>query len=145
MSTVADRFTRAKVAIAASAVAVAAVLTPAIAAEAQPITMPTIPVSPLSSLFGTDPIEGPLIVSTDSPWWWVGASPNPNPKLISFAPLSPSATTIVEFQVLSLLPGFLQPLAKPVLGALPEINVCVGGLGASLSGYGRVSVKSSAC
>ena len=146
MSTVADQFTRAKITVAASAVAAAAVLTPAVAAHAQPITIPDLPTSPLTSLFGTDPIEGPLTLSTETPWWWVGgSSPNPNPALVSFAPLAASGTTIIDFQVLSLVPGFFQPVAGAILRLVPQFDVCVAGLGASLSAYGRVTVKTSAC
>lgn len=145
MSTVADQLTRAKVAVAASALATAAVLTPAVAAQAQPITMPDLPASPLSSLFGTDPIEGPLMLSTESPWWWIGSSPNPNPSVVSLAPLAVSGTTIIDFQPLALIPGFLQPIAGAALSLVPQFDVCVAGLGVSLSAYGRVTVKSSAC
>lgn len=146
MSTVADQLTRAKVAVAASALAAAAVLTPAVAAQAQPITMPDLPASPLTSLFGTDPIEGPLMLSTETPWWWIGgSSPNPNPALVSLAPLAVSGTTIIDFQPLSLIPGFLQPIVGAALSLVPQFDVCVAGLGVSLSAYGRVTVKSSAC
>lgn len=145
MSTVADKFTRAKVAAAASAVSCAAVLTPAVAAQAQPLTMPDLPASPLTGMFGTDPIEGPLTLSTGSPWWWVGNSPNPNPALVSLAPLASTGTTIVDFTPLSLLPGFIQPVAGAIIGVVPQFNVCIAGLGASLSAYGRVTVKTSAC
>src|SRR5690242_12357179 len=133
---VADRFTRLKVAAAASALATAAVLTPAIAAEAQPLTMPSLPALPLSGAFGTDPILGPITLSTESPWWWIGNSPNPNPALVSFAPLAASGTTILDFQPLLLIPGFLQPVAGAVLSLIPQFNVCVAGLGASVGSYG---------
>jgi hypothetical protein len=145
MLTVADQFTRLKVGVAASSLAAAAVLTPAVIAHAQPITMPSIPASPLTDMFGSDPILGPVTLSTQAPWWWIGNSPNPNPSLVSLAPLADSATTILDFQPLSLVPGFLQPIAKAVLGLLPQFSVCVAGLGVSLGLYGRVSVKSGAC
>lgn len=145
MLDVADRFTKLKVGVAVSALATAAVLTPAVAAQAQPATMPDISASPLTSMFGSDPIEGPIMFSTATPWWWLGNSPNPNPALISSAPLSPTGTTIIDFQPLSLIPGFLQPLVGAILNIIPKFNVCVAGLGVSLSAYGRVTVKTSAC
>lgn len=145
MSTIADQFLRAKVAVGAGAVAAAAVLTPAVAAHAQPITMPDLPASPLVSMFGTDPIESPFTLSTETPWWWIGNSPNPNPQIVSLAPLAVSGTTIIDFQPLSLIPGFLQPIAGAALSIVPQFNVCVAGLGVSLGAYGRVTVKSGAC
>lgn len=145
MLTVADQVTKFKVAAAASALAAATVLTPAIAAQAEPITMPSLPESPLTSMFGTDPIEGPLMLSTETPWWWIGNSPNPNPQLVSLAPLAVSGTTIIDFQPLALIPGFLQPIVGAALSIVPQFNVCVAGLGVSLGAYGRVTVKSGAC
>jgi hypothetical protein len=147
MLTVADQVTKVKVAAAASALAAAAVLTPAVAAHAQPITMPSIPASPLASMFGSDPIEGPVTLSTDTPWWWIGGhSPNsPNPQLVSLAPLAVSGTTIIDFQPLSLVPGFLQPIVGALTNLVPQFNVCVAGLGVSVGAYGRVTVKTSAC
>lgn len=142
---VADRFTKLKVGVAASALATAAVLTPAVAAQAQPLTMPSMPASPMADLFGTDPILGPMTFSVATPWWWVGDSPNPNPSIVSLAPLAVTGTTIIDFQPLVLIPGFLQPIAGAILGAVPQFNVCVAGLGVSLGSYGRVTVKTGAC
>jgi hypothetical protein len=107
--------------------------------------MPSIPASPLTNIFGTDPILGPITFSTETPFWWIGNSPNPNPSLVSFAPLAASGTTIIDFQPLALLPGFLQPIGAAVLGVFPQFNVCVAGLGVSMGSYLHVTVKSSAC
>ena len=77
------------------------------------MTMPSIPTSPLTDMFGTDPILGPISLPTGTPWWWIGDSPNPNPALVSFAPLASSGTTIIDFQPLSLVPGFINLSQKP--------------------------------
>ncbi len=142
---VADQVLGLKAGVAATALAVGAVLTPSVVAHAQPVTLPSIPASPLTDMFGTDPILGPMTFSTETPWWWIGNSPNPNPALVSLAPLAASGTTIIDFQPLTLIPGFAQPLVGAVLSAVPQFNVCVAGLGVSLGSYGRVTVKSGAC
>jgi hypothetical protein len=129
---------------AATAIAAAAVLTPAAIAQAKPDLVPVTSLTDVFStnLFGSDPIQGPVQFAQNVPWWWFGNGPNPNAAL---APLS-TPTTIFEFSVLSLVPGFLQPLAGWFVRLIPNIVVCVAGLSLSIIGpYGTVSLKTGAC
>jgi len=141
MSAVATRFTKLQIGAAATAMAAAAVLTPAAVAQARPDLVPS---SPVSHIFDTGPSLGPIQLSQDVPWWWLGSGPNPNTPsaLIAIQPSLPG-TTILAFQPLSLLPGFIQPL----FGWFNSINlgICVAGLGVSVGPYGTVSVKSGSC
>jgi len=136
MSAVATRFTQFQMIAAASAVAAAAVLTPAAVAAAKPDIMP---LSPVTDMIATGPIQ----LATEIPFWWLDdSSPNPS-QLIAIGPLAPTATTILAFQPLSLLPGFIQPLFGWFAGL--NFGICVAGLGVSVGPYGTVSVKSGAC
>jgi hypothetical protein len=131
MSTVTTYFTKFQMVAAACAIAAAAVLTPAAVAAAKPDLMPT---TPLTHMFDTGPIFGPISFSQSSPWWWLGNSPDPN---------GTTTAVILSFQPLALLPGFIQPL----LGFFKGINldVCVAGLSARIGPYGTVSVKEGTC
>lgn len=145
MSAVATKFTNFKVSAAATVIAAAAILTPAALAEAKP-DLNLMPTTPLTNLFGTDPIAGPIQLSLDAPWWWVGDGPNPNASSNSLAPLAVTGTTIFQFSVLSFFPGFLQPLAGWFIGLIPNFSICFAGLGLSVVGpYGTVSLKTGAC
>jgi hypothetical protein len=141
MSAVATNFTNFKMGAAASAIAAAAILTPAAVAAAKPDLMPT---SPVTHIFDTGPSLGPVQFSTDAPWWWVGDRPNPK-AAAAIAPLATPGTTIFEFTPLSFVPGFLKPVVGWFLSFIPQFNVCVGGLGVSVGPYGSVSVKTGAC
>jgi hypothetical protein len=136
MSAVATHYTKLQMVAAASAVAAAAVLTPAAVAAAKPDFMPVTPVTDMIA-------AGPIQLATDVPFWWLDDnSPSPS-QLLAFGPLAPTATTILSFQPLSLLPGFIQPLFGWFNGI--NIGICVAGLGVSVGPYGTVSVKSGAC
>jgi hypothetical protein len=129
---------------AASAIAAAAVLTPAAIAQAKPDLLPVTSLNDVFStnLFGSDPILGPVQLSQDVPWWWLGNGPNPSAALAPFS----TPTTIFEFSILSLVPGFLQPLAGWFVRLIPNIVVCVAGISLSVIGpYGTVSLKTGAC
>jgi hypothetical protein len=146
MSAVATQFTNFKMGAAATVIAAAAVLTPAAIAQARPDFMPATPVTNMLStdMFGTDPILGPVSFSLETPWWW-GDGPNPNASARTLAPLAVTGTTIFEFQPLSLVPGFLKPIAGWFLGFIPHFSICFAGLGVSVGPYGTVSVKTGAC
>lgn len=149
MTTVANQLTKLQSALAACAIAIAAVLTPAAIAEAQPALAPSIPASPITDMFGTDPILGPVTFSADVPWWWVGNSPNPNAPTAALTPLAPPPGNVIfYFQPLALVPGFLQPVAGWFLNLLPTASICfgaLGGLGASFGPYGTITVRTGAC
>ena len=136
MSAVATRFTQLQMVAAATAVAAAAVLTPAAVAAAKPDIMPLAPVTDMIA-------TGPMQLAAGIPFWWLDDnSPTPN-QVLAFGPLAPTATTILAFQPLSLLPGFIQPLFGWFNGI--NLGICVAGLGVSVGPYGTVSVKSGAC
>lgn len=151
MSTVANfwtaQLTKFQAGVAALIIAAAAVLTPAAIAHAQPDLMPTIPASPLTDIFGTEPILGPINFSADVPWWWFG-TPDPN-AAAAITPAPPIPGNIIfVFQPLALVPGFLQPVAGWFLNLLPTANICFGafgGLGASFGPYGTITVRTGAC
>ena len=149
MSTVANvwaaQVTKFQAAVAACLIAAAAVLTPAAIAKAQPDLLPSIPTSPISSAFGSDPILGPVSFSTDVPWWWYGNSPSPVGASLSLTSSTLPGNVIFVFQPLALFPGFLQPVAGWFLGLLPQASICFAGLGASFGPYGTVTVKTGAC
>ncbi|KAE9673329.1 hypothetical protein GP721_34965 [Enterobacteriaceae bacterium TzEc077] len=93
-------------------------------------------------MFGTDPILGPVSFSLDANVipWWVGGNNAAN--LV----LPPSGTTIFEFSVVSLFPGFIQPLVGWFTRLIPNFSICVAGLGFSVIGpYGTVSLKTGQC
>jgi hypothetical protein len=132
-------------AVVAACLIAAAVLTPAAIAKAQPDLMPAIPTSPISSAFGSDPILGPVSLSTDVPWWWFNNSPNPIGASFSLGSSDLPGNVIFYFSPLALFPGFLQPVAGWFLGLLPQASICWAGLGASFGPYGTITVKTGAC
>ncbi len=131
MSAVATTLTKFQIGAAASAIAVATVLTPVVAHAA--------PAAPLPQSLGSDAGEllcdifpsagctqgAPIMGS----FLWLG-SQDPTP---------PPFTTIFSFQPLTLLPTFIQPL----FGWFNNINLelCVGGLAGKIGPYGTVSVS----
>jgi hypothetical protein len=135
MSAVATTFTKFQIGAAASAIAAAAVLTPAVVAHAVPAApLPQSLGSSLGSILcgltgstSCTPTSPDGILS--NPLLWVG-TPDKTP---------PPTTTILSFQPLSLLPGFVQPL----FGWFKNINleVCVAGAGVKVGPYGTVSVS----
>jgi hypothetical protein len=137
MSAVATHVKKIQMSAAACTIAAAAVLTPAAVAAAKPDLIPTAPVTHMLA-------TGPVQFAQDVPWWWVGDAPNPHVSL-AFGPLPLPGTTILSFQPLSLIPGFLKPLAGWFLGFIPPVSVCVAGLGVEVGAYGTVSVRSGAC
>jgi hypothetical protein len=159
MTTVVTKFstggTKLQASAAAVAIATAAVFTPAAIAGAKPDLMPATPMTEWFStdMFGTDPILGPVQLSQDTPWWWLGDGPNPNASVANagaaIAPLAAVGGTpffVFEFTPLAFVPGFLQPLVGWFLNLIPQFNVCIlGGLGVSVGPYGKLSVKVGGC
>jgi hypothetical protein len=135
MSAVATTFTKFQMGAAASAIAAAAVLTPAVVAHAVPAApLPQSLGSSLGSILcgltGSTPCTptspGGIL---SNPLLWLG-TPDTTP---------PPSTTILSFQPLTLLPTFLQPL----FGWFKNINleVCVAGLAVKIGSYGTVSAS----
>lgn len=139
MNTISTHFTKFQVGAAACAVAAAATLTPAVIAEARP---DLVPITPVSELIGSPSLSP---VNADGPWWWVGSSPNKAANASSLAPLAVTGETIFEFSPLALVPGFLQPIAKAVLGLIPQFSICLAGLGVKVGPYGTVKVTRGSC
>jgi hypothetical protein len=148
------QFTRFQVTVAAVIVAVAAVLTPAAIAQAKPDLLPTLPTTPLTDVFGTDPILSPVSISSETPYWWLTDNNNSSSSGIGFkipgASLSLGSSAlpgniVFYFAPLALVPGFLRPLAGWFLNLLPQASICFLGLGASFGPYGTITVKTGAC
>ena len=128
MSAIATRFSHAttkfQVTAAACAVAAAATLTPAIAAQAD-IATPA-PLAPVTQVLDN--------IAQDS-WfqnqlWWIGAA-NPNP---------PDQFFVVQFQPLSFIPGVLRPVYKTLTAKL-NFQVCFAGASAKIGPYGTFTVS----
>ena len=124
MSTVTTHVTKFQMGAAACALAVAATVTPAVVAQAQPDLMPS----------------GPIQLALDTPPWWLLNGTGPG---IAITTSGLPGNPILAFQPISLLPGFLQP----AFGWFNNINIgiCVAGLGAQIGPYGTVSVKTGSC
>jgi len=128
MSAIATRFSNAttkfQVGVATCAVAAAATLTPAIAAQADIATpAPLAPVTQVIDNIGQDNwLQNQL--------WWIGTA-NPNP---------PAQTTVLVFTPLSLIPGFLKPIYKSITGGL-NFQVCLLGASAKIGPYGTLTVS----
>lgn len=142
MKTITANLTKFQVGAASAALVAATTLTPMAIAEARP---DLVPITPVSQIIG-EPSLMPIDISVQGPWWWVGSDPNPNVAAAA-APSYPQlpGETIFEFKPLSLVPGFLKPLAGWFLNLIPRFSVCVAGLGVQVGPYGSVSVKSGAC
>lgn len=128
MSAIATRLssatTKFQVGVAACAVAAAATLTPAIAAQAD-IATPA-PLAPVTQVL--DNIAQDNWLQNDL--WWIG-TPNPNP---------PAQTTVFTFTPLSMIPGFLKPIYESVTGGL-NFQVCLLGASAKIGPYGTLTVS----
>ncbi|CAN3127734.1 hypothetical protein ACNUDN_07475 [Mycobacterium sp. smrl_JER01] len=130
MSTVAAKLssagTKIQVGTAACAVAAAAALTPAVAAQAD-ITLP-VPAAPAMSDLVTAPLISSVGIAEQGSWIWFGRTKDDGPAY----------TPIVSFYPLALVPGFLQPL----FGWFAKINftACFLGLNARIGPYGTLSV-----
>lgn len=120
--------TKFQVGVAASAVAIAATLTP-VAARADVTSMA--PLAPISHIV-ENTMQGPAQFVThdlkDFNFWWFGG-PNPNPAPQIF---------VVSFAPLWLLPGFLQ---NPWKQLTKNINFfgCILGLGVRVGPYGTLT------
>lgn len=141
MATNNTHITKLRVGAAACALAAATTLTPAAVAHAKP---DPVPVSPLTDEFW-QPSLGPVELSQETPWWWVGNSPNPNASSNALAPLAQTGETIFEFTPLALVPGFLKPVAGWFLNLIPQFSVCFAGLGVKVGPYGSVKVTRGSC
>ncbi|MCV7252982.1 hypothetical protein [Mycolicibacterium fluoranthenivorans] len=128
MSAIATRFSNAttkfQVGVATCAVAAAATLTPAIAAQAD-IATPA-PLAPVTQVIDNIAQDNWL----QNQLWWIGTA-NPNP---------PAQTTVLVFTPLSLIPGFLKPIYKSITGGL-NFQVCLLGASAKIGPYGTLTVS----
>ena len=130
MSAIATRFSHAttkfQVTAAACAVAAAATLTPAIAAQAD-IATPA-PLAPVTQVLDNIAQDNWL----QNQLWWIGSDRVP-PK---------SATEVLVFTPLALIPGFLKPIYKSITAGL-DFRVCFLGASAKIGPYGTFSVSFS--
>lgn len=130
MSAIATRFSHAttkfQVTAAACAVAAAATLTPAIAAQAD-IATPA-PLAPVTQVLDNIAQDNWL----QNQLWWIGEDRVP-PK--------PSSQVLV-FKPLALIPGFLKPIYKSITGGL-DFRVCFLGASAKIGPYGTFTVSFS--
>ncbi|WP_267291311.1 hypothetical protein [Mycobacterium hackensackense] len=110
--------------VATCAVAAAATLTPAIAAQAD-IATPA-PLAPVTQVIDNIAQDNWL----QNQLWWIGTA-NPNP---------PAQTTVLVFTPLSLIPGFLKPIYKSITGGL-NFQVCLLGASAKIGPYGTLTVS----
>ena len=128
MSAIATRFSNAttkfQVGVATCAVAAAATLTPAIAAQAD-IATPA-PLAPVTQVIDNIAQDNWL----QNQLWWIGTA-NPNP---------PAQTTVLVFTPLSLIPGFLKPIYKSITGGL-NFQVCLLGASSKIGPYGTLTVS----
>lgn len=118
--------TKLQVGAAACAVAKAAVLTPAVAAQAD-LTLPA-PTAPAWSEIAAAPVLTSVGIAEQGSWFWFGPTKDDGPTY----------TPIVEFFPIALVPNFL----KPFFSWFEEINftVCFLGLNARIGPYGALSV-----
>ncbi|WP_460355151.1 hypothetical protein [Mycobacterium sp. ZZG] len=130
MSAIAEKLsnagTRFQVGTAACAVAAAAVLTPAVAAQAD-ITVP-VPAAPAMSDIVTAPMISSVGIVEQGSWIWFGRTKDDGPAYTSVASFSP----------LALVPGFLQPLFSWFANI--NFTACFLGLNARIGPYGTLSV-----
>jgi hypothetical protein len=128
MSALATHFSNAttkfQVGVATCAVAAAATLTPAIAAQAD-IATPA-PLAPVTQVL--DNIAQDNWLQNDL--WWIGTA-NPNP---------PAQTTVLVFTPLALIPGFLKPIYKSITAGL-NFQVCLLGASAKIGPYGTFTIS----
>ncbi|MGJ6126997.1 hypothetical protein QN239_30890 [Mycolicibacterium sp. Y3] len=110
--------------VATCAVAAAATLTPAIAAQAD-IATPA-PLAPVTQVIDNIAQDNWL----QNQLWWIGSA-NPNP---------PAQTTVLTFTPLALIPGFLKPIYKSITGGL-NFQVCLLGASAKIGPYGTLTVS----
>lgn len=136
MATTTAHLTKLQAAAAACVIAAAATITPAAIAEARP---DLIPASPMSQLLGSDPIQGPIQLAADVPFWWYGNPNNPS------ASVPQPGTIVFQFTPLALLPGFIQPYVGWFLQFIPNFAICFAGLGASIGPYLTFTVRTGAC
>jgi hypothetical protein len=141
--------TKVKIGTAASAIALAAVFTPAGVAQADPVA--PLPQAGLGSAalvedcpvggsdcdsppdlrfapnFSASLVGPPPNIIQNNLWWFGPANPNPGPR-----------TTIFAFTPLSFIPGFLRPLYGWFTQNL-NFEACVAGVSVKVGPYGSVS------
>lgn len=128
MSAIATRFSHAttkfQVTAAACAVAAAATLTPAIAAQADIAT--PVPLAPVTQVLDNIAQDNWL----QNQLWWIGEA-NPD---------APPQTNVLVFTPLALIPGFLKPIYKTITAKL-NFQVCFLGASAKIGPYGTFTVS----
>ncbi len=140
MSTVAAKFatvgTRFQVGAAACAIAGAAVLTPAVAAQADIVALP-VPAAPafsdvLASPVITDFMAAPALgagTAAEQGWWWFWG-PGPGED---------GPTTFFEFTPLALIPNWIKPLYSWFTQNI-DFSTCVFGITLSIGPYGTTKL-----
>lgn len=106
-----------------AAVAAVAILTPAVAAQAD-VAAPA-PLAPVTHV-----LDGQFPQDTNF-WWFGGANPNP-----------PAPFLVLEFQALAFIPGFLEDAWKQWT-ANWNFQACFMGAGVKIGPYGSVKVTLS--
>ncbi|QRZ08324.1 hypothetical protein JN086_08230 [Mycolicibacterium austroafricanum] len=137
MSTVAAKLssvsTKFQVATAATAVAAAAALTPAVIANAD-IALPAPAAPAMSELanIAAAPALGAASIAQQAGWVWFGPADREG---------APERTTILQFNTAALIPGFI----KRWFGWLGQLNfqACIFGISAVIGPYGTFSATIS--
>ncbi len=118
--------TRLQVGTAACAVAAAAVLTPAVAAQAD-LTLPA-PTAPALSEIAAAPVLTSVGIAQQGSWIWFGPTKDDGPTY----------NPVVEFFPLALVPNFLEPFFSWFANI--NFTACFFGLNARIGPYGSLSV-----
>lgn len=136
MSTVAAKSatvgTKFQTGAAACAIAGAAVLTPAVAAQADIVAVPVpagpaffdFVASPVVTDFMASPVLGSASYATEAGWWFWGPGPGDD-----------GPTTFFEFQPINLVPAFLRPLYS-WWTSVWDFSTCAFGITFSIGPYG---------
>ncbi|MBX7435250.1 hypothetical protein JDV09_24580 [Mycobacterium sp. Y57] len=131
MATVAEKFssvgTKFQVGAATAALATAAALTPAVAANAD-VAVP-MPSAPAITDIAAAPVLGSIGYAENAGWLWVGPS----------RPDAPPKTTFLSFKPLVLVPDFFKPFFGWTAGL--NFQVCAFGLTVAVNAYAEFTAS----